>query len=119
MTAHRCHVRPCRKPCPPRLLTCAQCWKDVPLDLQKAVYATVGLRKSGKIDASWAPWWRAQARAIDAVLRAGVPFRWLISSIDAVDRILEKELLFADYLEGTITAEEHEQRKAALGTGAQ
>lgn len=42
---------------------CRACWAKVPKDLQDEVYRTVGLR--GEVaDKSWAPWWRAQARAI-------------------------------------------------------
>ena len=42
---------------------CKDCWRKVPADLQDEVYRTVRLR--GKVvDATWAPWWRAQAKAI-------------------------------------------------------
>jgi hypothetical protein len=45
------------------MLMCGPCWARVPSELQREVYRTVRLR--GKyIDATWAPWWRAQARAI-------------------------------------------------------
>ncbi len=51
------------------MLTCAPHWRLVPADIQREVYATVG--KRGKlIDASWAPWWRAQAKAIHAIMQA-------------------------------------------------
>jgi ribosome-binding protein aMBF1 (putative translation factor) len=42
---------------------CRTCWALVPPDLQREVYRTVRLR-GPDADASWAPWWRAQARAI-------------------------------------------------------
>ncbi len=42
---------------------CRKHWRMVPRETQDEVYRTVGLRGSS-IDASWAPWWRAQARAI-------------------------------------------------------
>lgn len=43
---------------------CGPCWAQVPIDLQTEVWRTVRLRKATAIDASWAAWWRAQARAI-------------------------------------------------------
>lgn len=63
MSAHHCHALGCKSACPPRWLMCRDCWQRVPGALQDEVYRTVGLRKR-TIDASWAPWWRAQARAI-------------------------------------------------------
>lgn len=101
------------------MLVCNRCWADVPLDLQKAVYATVKLRKMGGADATWAPWWRAQAKAIDAVLRAGVPKRWTESAPGMFARALAKELLFADWLDGSVDAVDYERRKNALGVGTQ
>lgn len=51
------------------MLTCGPHWRMVPADIQRDVYATVG--KRGKlIDATWAPWWRAQTRAIHAIMKA-------------------------------------------------
>ena len=42
---------------------CRPCWALVPQDIAREVYRTVKLR--GKVvDKSWAPWWRAQAKAI-------------------------------------------------------
>ncbi len=58
---HHCHALGCATACPP--LMCGPCWARVPPDLQREVYRTVRLRAE-VIDASWAPWWRAQARAI-------------------------------------------------------
>lgn len=103
------------------MLTCRRCWSDVPFDLQKAVYATVNLRKmGGGADATWAPWWRAQAKAIDAVLRAGVASgRWTEASSGMFDRALAKELLFADWLDGSVDTVDYERRKDALGAGSQ
>jgi hypothetical protein len=65
----------------------------VPRDLQLEVYATVGDRGSA-IDASWAPWWRAQAQATAAVLRA-------IGKCDdeALESWLAKEMAVADAME--------------------
>lgn len=60
---HHCHALGCKQDCPPRWLMCRECWAAVPPDLAAEVYRTVKLR--GKcIDATWAPWWRAQAKAI-------------------------------------------------------
>ncbi len=64
MTDHYCHALGCKRACPPRMLMCRQCWALVPPGLQADVYRTVKLRGPGAVDASWAPWWRAQARAI-------------------------------------------------------
>lgn len=61
--SHHCHALGCEKACPPRHLMCADCWRQVPPELQADVYRTVKMRGHA-IDASWAPWWRAQARAI-------------------------------------------------------
>jgi hypothetical protein len=71
------------------MLMCRAHWKKVPYDIQADVYATV--RRRGKfIDKTWAPWWRAQARAIAHVYEAegGNPAKFL-----------ERELQFAATLE--------------------
>lgn len=60
---HHCHALGCKRACPPRWLMCKPHWSQVPRDLQVEVYRTVKLRGKG-IDATWAPWWRAQALAI-------------------------------------------------------
>lgn len=115
MSAHKCHVRSCKAPCPPRWLTCRRCWQDVPKDLADEVYRTVKLRnmRDGP-DATWAPWWRAQARAIDAVYRAGVQGgRWSEAGPGTFDRELIHDLRFADRLDGTITHEEYDRLEAA------
>lgn len=89
---HHCHNPVCRKPCPPRHLMCGPCWATVPAELQRDVYRTVKLR-GGLVDESWAPWWRAQARAIDAALEAAG------ADADKRKRLLDHELAFADELE--------------------
>ncbi len=61
--AHQCHAYRCGKPCPPRHLMCAPCWATVSPATQREVYRTVKLRGKG-VDATWAPWWRAQSQAI-------------------------------------------------------
>ena len=61
---HHCHALGCKRACPPRWLMCRECWALVPPDLQTEVYRTVKLRSGAHVNASWAPWWRAQARAI-------------------------------------------------------
>jgi len=92
---HHCHMPTCTAKTPPRMLMCAKHWRCVPADVQRDVYATVG--KRGKcVDATWAPWWRAQARAIDAALRAeSSNTAWNAQA----DRLLAKELAFAETLE--------------------
>jgi hypothetical protein len=80
---HHCHAMGCRTACPPRHLVCGKHWAMVPADLQKLVYRCAAQRDGSAIDASWAPWWRAQARAIHAVL----------------DRVLLREMAFSMRLE--------------------
>lgn len=71
---------------------CRSCWSKVPADLAAEVYRTVGLR--GKlIDSSWAPWWRAQAKAIAHVAFLVEP------NVEARDRYLAHAMKFADQLE--------------------
>lgn len=95
---------------------CARCWALVPADLQRAVYDTVGLRKNvAKLapDESWAPWWRAQAKAIDAALREGVK-RGLWAEREpgvTFDKTLAGDMAFADYLEGKIDAATYTARR--------
>lgn len=78
--------------CPPAMLMCRPCWRLVPGDLQRKVYATVGRRSRSSTDATWAPWWRAQARATHAVLKVRRP------DDENVERYLARELEFADTL---------------------
>jgi len=73
---------------------CRACWAKVPPGLAAEVYRTVRLR--GKmIDASWAPWWRAQARAIAHVAFLAHPDE------AKRDRFLAREMDTADRLEAT------------------
>lgn len=73
---------------------CRTCWGKVPEDRQREVYRTVRLRDGSAIDSTWAPWWRAQARAIDSVLKKdpGV-------TTEQRERLLDRELAFAQQLE--------------------
>ena len=87
---HRCHALGCDRACPPALLMCGPCWGRVPVALQREVYRTVKLR-GPSVDATWAPWWRAQARAIAAVA--------FVRDADAERHYLAHELAFADSLE--------------------
>lgn len=89
---HTCHLPGCKVKCPPAHLLCRAHWFMVPRDLQFEVYDTVD-RRGELIDASWAPWWRAQAEAIAAVLRAE-------GRADEADHLLANELVIADKLEG-------------------
>lgn len=92
---HHCHMPTCKVATPPRLLMCSKHWACVPADVQREVYATVG--KRGKcVDATWAPWWRAQAKAIDAAIRAE---RSDAVWIAQADKLLAKEMKFAETLE--------------------
>ena len=89
---HRCHVPGCSIPCPPKWLTCRSCWAKVPGELRTAVYATLRQRDKGAVNATWAPWWRAQARAIAAVLRTS-------GNSIAAEKYLTRELAFAGHLD--------------------
>lgn len=89
---HRCHALGCKRACPPRWLMCRECWARVPSDLQAEVYRTVRLR-GPHADASWAPWWRAQARATAHVAMLVEP------NEKKRDAYLARELGFADTLE--------------------
>lgn len=90
--SHHCHALGCKAACPPRWLMCRPCWSKVPSDLQREVYRTVKLR-GPDCDATWAPWWRAQARAIYYVAMLKEPDTVRLS------RWLDRELAFADRLE--------------------
>lgn len=72
MSSHHCHALGCKAPCPPQHLMCAPDWALVPPDVQAEVYRTVRLR-GPSCDATWAPWWRAQARAIAHVAHLREP----------------------------------------------
>lgn len=89
MTKHRCHAAQCDNPCPPKHLMCASCWRLVPATIQARVYAS--FRRRGAVtDARAAPWWRAQADAIEAnALARGVDAR----------REVARDRAFADKLE--------------------
>jgi hypothetical protein len=90
--AHTCHALGCKRACPPAHLMCGPCWAKVPRDLQLEVYRTVKLR-GRVVDHTWAPWWRAQAKAISHVAFLVDP------RPEKRDAYLERELGFADALE--------------------
>jgi len=71
---------------------CPGCWRLVSLPVQTSVYATVGLRGT-RVDATWAPWWRAQSAAMAEVAahRGADPA--------AIAAMLLKDNTFADLLE--------------------
>ena len=92
MSAHHCHALGCKNTCPPRWLMCRGCWAQVPSDLQGEVYATVGKRDK-TVNKTWAPWWRAQAKAIAHVAMLKEP------NEKRRDAYLTRELSFADMLE--------------------
>ena len=66
----------------------------VPKDMQQAVYGTVK-KRGPRTDATWAPWWRAQAAATVFVLRKTHP-----AHSDRIDKLEQKEEAFAVKLEG-------------------
>lgn len=92
MADHHCHALACKRSCPPAWLMCKPCWSKVPPDIQREVYRTVKLR-GPCCDASWAPWWRAQARAI-----AHVAFL-IDPRPEKRDAYLAREMDIADKLE--------------------
>lgn len=92
MSEHHCHALGCKRPCPPAWLMCKPCWSQVPPDLQADVYRTVKMR-GPRADRTWAPWWRAQARAIAHVANLREP------NEAKRDAYLRRELAFADTLE--------------------
>lgn len=94
MSAHHCHALGCSAACPSRMLTCRPCWGKVPPELQAEIYRTVRLRGPA-VDASWAPWWRAQARAIAHLAFLREP------NEAKRDAYLEREMRVADRMEGT------------------
>jgi hypothetical protein len=69
----------------------------VPSDLQNEVYRTVKQRGE-YVDATWAPWWRAQAEATRVVLEQLYP------DDPKVDRLHAREIAFAVTLEGKTKA---------------
>lgn len=71
---------------------CKPHWSRVPTLLQAEVYRTVKLRGKNA-DRTWAPWWRAQARAIAHVAYLDEP------NEARRDAYLARELAFADTLE--------------------
>lgn len=73
--------------------TCKACWRRCPSDLLAEVKRAVKLRGEGEPDASWAPWWRAQAEACAAIARVNPP----IVNFD-IDLWLQHELDFAEEL---------------------
>lgn len=95
MSPHSCHLPGCKTACPPAHLMCAKHWRMVENDTQREVYATVGRRSKSSVNATWAPWWRAQATAIDEVLAKVYPQERVKR-----ERLLAKEMRFADHLEG-------------------
>ena len=93
--SHHCHALGCKAACPPRWLMCRACWAKVPPAMQREVCRTVVLR-GPDCDASWAPWWRAQARAIHHVAMLKSPDkekgdRWLAHELEAADKIEAKK----------------------------
>ena len=89
---HHCHALGCTNRCPPRHLMCLACWDKVPRSLQTEVNNTFLLR-APTIDGSWAPWWRAQAKAIAHVAYLKEP------NESARGRYLTREFAFAERLE--------------------
>lgn len=94
---HRCHLPGCRTVTNPRALFCKPHWAMVPAELAREVYATVG-KRGPRVDATWAPWWKAQAQAAAtlAVLRK------LHTSDEAlafIARYEKREANFVAYLE--------------------
>lgn len=103
--SHRCHALGCKETCQPAHLMCGPHWAMVPPNIQVDVNTTVRQR-SKRVDASWAPWWRAQARAIFHVARAERSAAY--SKMSEAEKLrenakandwLRREMEFADRLE--------------------
>lgn len=90
---HHCHALGCKRKCPPRWLMCKTHWSRVPPDLQREVYRTVKLRDMRSIDETWAPWWRAQAKAIAHVAFLEHP------DVEKRNRYLARQMAVADQME--------------------
>lgn len=90
MSAHMCHLPSCLARCPPKFLFCREHWAMVPAGLQNDIYRTVKLR-GDTVNETWAPWWRAQARATIHVLRR---LHKEPAEIVRIDRIEKRELAF-------------------------
>lgn len=71
---------------------CSTHWARVPREMQVEVYRTVRLRDK-TVNATWAPWWRAQAEAIAHVAFLESP------DVDKRDKFLARERRFATSLE--------------------
>lgn len=91
MPTHRCAATHCRSICNRRYLMCSRHWKQLPRELQQEVCETAAGRNEMHVDESWAPWWRAQARAVHFVAR--------LEGKPNADAVLERDLAFADQLE--------------------
>jgi hypothetical protein len=69
MSSHRCEAINCSAPCPERAVFCEFCFLHVPRDLLVAMFSAQRM-KADKPGRSWAPFWRARARAIKAIADA-------------------------------------------------
>lgn len=94
---HRCHLPGCKTVTNPRMLFCAPHWRMVPAEIAREVYATVG-KRGARVDATWAPWWRAQAAATSAVLRK-LNDTGDVETEARIQRYETKEATFVAYLE--------------------
>lgn len=93
---HRCHAYLCGNARPPRWLMCKQCWRLVSPATQAEVYRTVKLRNP-RCDRTWAPWWRAQAKAKEENFKA----RGLTFAGDSIEAQTQRAMDFADRLEAS------------------
>ena len=86
---------------------CRECWYEVPHELRQEVNRTVGLR-APSVDETWAPWWRAQAKAIAHVA-------YLREPDEAVrDRYIARAMTFAAGLKAATEGRdivEHKEEK--------
>lgn len=63
-----CHLPGCPRRCAKGHIFCAHHWRLVSPALRRKVMAT-SKQRGERIDATWAPWWKAQATAKAQVLR--------------------------------------------------
>lgn len=103
LAVHTCHLPGCTTPCPPRHLFCGRHWGMVPRKLQSEVYAGVRQRNPDAVDHTWAPWYRAQAKASAAVLRTVAERLGELGpeTEERIGRRLAHELAVANRMEAT------------------
>lgn len=94
MEMHTCHAVGCEARVPARRLMCAPCWRHVPVDLQKAVWAAYvpGQEIAGPSPA-YLEAARAAIRAVEAITRPAPRSAAKVARDAIADRVEECVLL--------------------------